>query len=168
MNNVILLLIAGVILYAIIQKVDVYEAFVEGAKEGVQTTVRIFPYMVALMVGITMFRTSGAIDLLGRLFAPLFNLLRIPIETLPLAMLKPFSGGASIGVLADIFQAYGADSYVGRVASVMMGSSETIFYTIALYFGVVGIKNTRYTVACAFIAHFAGILAAVWIVQLFF
>lgn len=167
-NNIILFMIAGIIIYGIYTGIDVYGAFVDGAKEGLQTTVRIFPYMIALMVGVTIFRTSGAIELLSRLFAPVFTFLRLPKETLPLAILKPFSGGASIGILADIYAAYGTDSYIGLIASVMMGSSETIFYTVALYFGYVGIKNTRYTVMCAFIAQFAGMMGALIAVNLLF
>ena len=161
-------MIAGIIIYGIYTGIDVYGAFVDGAKEGLQTTVRIFPYMIALMVGVTIFRTSGAIELLSKVIAPLFRLLRLPTETLPLAILKPFSGGASIGILADIYAAYGTDSYIGLIASVMMGSSETIFYTVALYFGYVGIKNTRYTVMCAFIAQFAGMMGALIAVNLLF
>lgn len=168
MNNVLLFIIAAIIIYGVYQGIDVYGSFVEGAKEGVQTTVRIFPYMVALMVAITIFRTSGAIDLLSKIFAPVFSLLRLPVETLPLAILKPFSGGASIGILADIYAAYGTESYIGLVATVMMGSSETIFYTVALYFGYVGVKNTRHTVACAFIAMFAGMIGALVAVNLLF
>lgn len=168
MNNVLLFIIAAIIIYGVYQGIDVYGSFVEGAKEGVQTTVRIFPYMVALMVAITIFRTSGAIDLLSKVFAPVFSLLRLPVETLPLAILKPFSGGASIGILADIYAAYGTESYIGLVATVMMGSSETIFYTVALYFGYVGVKNTRYTVVCAFIAMFAGMIGALVAVNLLF
>lgn len=168
MNNVLLFIIAAIIIYGVYQGIDVYGSFVEGAKEGVQTTVRIFPYMVALMVAITIFRTSGAIDLLSKIFAPVFSLLRLPVETLPLAILKPFSGGASIGILADIYAAYGTESYIGLVATVMMGSSETIFYTVALYFGYVGVKNTRYTVVCAFIAMFAGMIGALIAVNLLF
>lgn len=168
MNNVLLFIIAAIIIYGVYQGIDVYGSFVEGAKEGVQTTVRIFPYMVALMVAITIFRTSGAIDLLSKIFAPVFSLLRLPVETLPLAILKPFSGGASIGILADIYAAYGTESYIGLVATVMMGSSETIFYTVALYFGYVGVKNTRYTVVCAFIAMFAGMIGALVAVNLLF
>ena len=167
-NNIILFMIAGIIIYGIYTGIDVYGAFVDGAKEGLQTTVRIFPYMIALMVGVTIFRPSGAIELLSKVFAPLFRLLRLPTETLPLAILKPFSGGASIGILADIYAAYGTDSYIGLIASVMMGSSETIFYTVALYFGYVGIKNTRYTVMCAFIAQFAGMMGALIAVNLLF
>lgn len=168
MNNVLLFIIGGIIIYGFVKGTDVYEAFVEGAKEGLYTTVRIFPYMVALMVAITIFRTSGAIDLLSKLLSPVFSVLRIPVETLPMAILKPFSGGASIGLLADIYATYGTESYIGLVATVMMGSSETIFYTVALYFGYVGIKKTRYTVACAFFAMLAGMIGAVVAVNLLF
>lgn len=167
-NNIILFIIAGIIIYGIFKGVDVYGTFVDGAKEGLQTTARIFPYMVALMVGITIFRTSGAVELLSKLFEPVFSLAGLPVETLPLAILKPFSGGASMGILADIYSAYGTDSYIGLVSSVMMGSSETIFYTVSLYFGYVGIRNTRYTVMCAFIAQFAGMIGAVVAVNLLF
>lgn len=168
MNNVLLLIIATIIIYGVYKGIDVYGAFVDGAKEGLQTTLRIFPYMVALMVAITIFRTSGAIDLLSKLLSPVFSIVGLPVETLPLAILKPFSGGASIGILADIYKTYGTDSYIGLVATVMMGSSESIFYTVALYFGYVGVKKTRHTVMCAFIAMFAGMIGALIAVNLLF
>lgn len=167
-NNIILFIIAGIICFGVLRGVDVYSAFAEGAKEGLSTTVRIFPHMVALMVAITIFRTSGAVELLGRLLAPLFGLVGIPVETLPLVILKPFSGGASMGILADIYAAYGTDSYIGLISSAIMGSSETIFYTVALYFGYAGISNTKYTVLCAFIAQAAGMAGAVIAVNLLF
>lgn len=167
-NNIILFIITGIIIYGIISGLDVYATFVEGAKEGIHTTIRVFPYMVALMVGISIFRSSGAIELLSKVFEPVFAFFHLPPQTLPLAILKPFSGGASIGILADIFSVYGTDSYIGRLASVMMGSSETIFYTVALYFGYAGIKNTRHTVLCAFIAQFAGMMGALIAVNLLF
>ncbi|MBQ9624539.1 MAG: spore maturation protein [Clostridia bacterium] len=167
-NTVILTIIALVVGYGLFKGVDVYGAFTEGAREGLQTTLRIFPHMVALMVGVSMLRASGATDLLAKLFAPVFSLFKIPIELLPLVILKPFSGGAALGVLADIYTAYGVDSRIGIIASAVMGSSETIFYTVALYFGYAGVKNTKYTIPCALLAAFAGVLGAVAAVNLLF
>lgn len=168
MSQVLLIAIGAIILYATFHGVDVYGAFVDGAKDGVQMAVRIFPFMVAMMVAVAIFRTSGALDIIGKFVSPLFNIFGVPVETLPMIILKPFSGGASFGLLADALNTYGPDSYIGLLSSVMMGSSETIFYTVALYFGCVGIKNTRHTVLCAFIAQLAGIIGAVFIVNIMF
>ncbi|HHV28374.1 MAG TPA: spore maturation protein [Clostridium sp.] len=143
--------------------VKVYDVFLEGAKEGITTVLRIIPPLVGLMVAVGVFRASGALDLLVYVVKPVADLLRIPKDALPLVFLRPISGSASLAMLSDIFNVHGPDSFVGRVASTLMGSTETIFYTLAVYFGAVGIKNIRHTLAAALIADFAGILAAVWI-----
>ena len=167
-NSIILFIVAGIVVCGVYSKTDVYDAFIDGARDGLKTTAHVFPHMVAIMVGVGMLRASGAIEALSRLFTPVFTLLKIPVEVLPLAILKPFSGGASLGVLADIYKAHGVDSRIGFIASAIMGSSETIFYTIALYFGYVGIKNTRHTLLCAFLAMGAGIIGAVIAVNLLY
>ncbi|RXE59300.1 spore maturation protein [Acetivibrio mesophilus] len=143
--------------------VKVYDVFLEGAKEGITTVLRIIPPLVGLMVAVGVFRASGALDLLVYVVKPVADLLRIPKDALPLVFLRPISGSASLAMLSDIFNVHGPDSFVGRVASTLMGSTETIFYTLAVYFGAVGIKNIRHTLAAALIADFAGIFAAVWI-----
>ena len=143
------------------KKVPVYDCFVEGAKDGLQSLVGIIPPLVGLMVAIHMFRASGALELLSHLLAPLLRAIRLPAEVLPLALLRPISGSASTAIVTDIFQTLGPDSVAGTIASVMMGSTETTFYTVAVYFGAVGVKNTRHTIAAALSADLTGMLLAV-------
>lgn len=148
--------------------VKVYDVFIEGAKEGIATIVRIIPSLVGLMVAVGVFRASGALDLLIHAVNPVVRYLGIPSQTIPLALLRPVSGSASLALVSDILKANGPDSFVGRVASTMMGSTETIFYTLAVYFGSVGIKNIRYTLAAALFADLISVMASVWVCTLFF
>lgn len=150
------------------KEVKVYDMFVEGAKEGLTTIVRIIPHLVGLLVAVGVFRASGALDLLVFAAKPLASLLGIPSEAMPLAFLRPISGSASLALVSDIIEVHGPDSFVGRVVSTMMGSTETIFYTLAVYFGSVGVKNIRYTLVAALIADAASIIASVWACRLVF
>jgi len=154
--------------FGYIKKVNVYEAFVEGAKEGFTTAVKVLPYMVAMFVAIGIFRKSGAMELLIQVISPLTEAIGIPPELLPLALMRPMSGVASTGMLAELFKEHGPDSFVGRAASTMMGSTETIFYTLSIYFGAVGIKKIRYTLWGALLAELAGLIASVAICTLVF
>ena len=155
------LFISTILIYGHTKGVDVYAAFIDGAKEGLTTAIRIMPYIVAMFIAIGIFRESGAMDILTFLLQPLAMLLRIPKEILPLIIMRPISAMASIGILAELFQTHGPSSFIGRVASTSIGSSETIFYTLSLYFGSIGIKEFRYTLLAAFIAELAGVLASV-------
>jgi spore maturation protein B len=148
--------------------VKVYDAFIEGAKDGITTVIKIIPSLVGLMVAIGVFRASGALDLLIYAVAPLAKVFGIPKEALPLALLRPVSGSASLALVSDIIKNNGPDSFIGRLVSTMMGSTETIFYTLAVYFGSVGIKNIRYTLVAALIADFISVIASVFICTLFF
>ena len=148
---------------ALSKDVRVYDEFVEGAKEGITTTIRVIPPLVGLLVAIGVFRASGALDLIIYAVYPVTDLLRIPSDVLPLMFMRPISGSASQAITFDILKNFGPDSFVGRVASTMMGSSETIFYTLAVYFGFVGIKNIRYTLKVALIAECASALCSVWV-----
>ena len=150
------------------KEVKVYDVFIEGAKEGITTVFRIIPSLVGLMVAVGVFRASGALDLLVFAVKPITNILRIPPDALPMVFLRPISGSAALAMLSDIFKVHGPDSFVGRVASTLMGSTETIFYTLAVYFGAVGVKKIRYTLAAALIADLASVIAAVWICTLVF
>jgi spore maturation protein B len=154
--------------YGYFKGVPVYEVFVDGAKEGLGTALKILPYLVAMFAAIGVFRASGAMDLLIRALSPVTNLAGIPPEILPLALMRPMSGSASAGMLAELFKAYGPDSFIGRTASTMMGSTETVFYTVSVYFGSVGIKKIRYVIAAGLIADLAGLLASVAICSLIF
>ncbi|MDD3839736.1 MAG: spore maturation protein [Clostridia bacterium] len=161
-------IILVILIYGIVKDVKVYEAFIEGAKEGIMTAVKVIPYLMAMIIAITMFKESGAMNLLIFALTPIAKLIGIPSEVLPLAVMRPLSGSASLGMVADIIKNYGADSSVGRIASTMMGSTETIFYTLAVYFGAVGIRNSRYTLKAALIADIVGVIASVWICTLVF
>lgn len=151
-----------------VKKVKVYEVFCDGAKEGFSTAIRIIPFLVAMLVAIGIFRSSGAIDVIIKYINPVLELIGMPGEVLPMAIMRPLSGGGSTGILNDIFITHGPDSMIGRMASVMMGSTETTFYVLAVYFGAVSIRKTRHAVVAGLLADIAGILAAVWICNLMF
>lgn len=159
-------LVLFIVLYGSFKKVKIYEAFVEGAKEGFQVGVRIIPYLVAMLVAIGIFRTGGAMDFLTGLLAPVTDWIGMPSETLPMALMRPLSGSGALGILAEIVKVHGPDSLIGRMVSVMMGSGETTFYVLALYFGSVGITRTRQAVPAGLIADLVGVLMSVWLVRL--
>lgn len=162
------LFIAGIVVFGLAKKVAVYEVFVKGAKQGLTTVIKILPYVIGFIFAIRIFTASGCFDFLASLLWPFLKPVGIPPEILPLALLRPFSGSASIGALTTILNRYGPDSFIGRCASTLMGSSETLFYTTALYFGSVGIKKTRYTIPAALISEISGLLASVFICRLIF
>jgi spore maturation protein SpmA len=170
--NVLLFgVIASFIALAMIRRVNVYEAFIEGAKEGFPVVIKIIPYLVAILVAIGVFRASGAMDFLVAGVGTAFGALGINtdfIEALPTALMKPLSGSGARGMMVDAMQTHGADSFVGRLASTFQGATDTTFYIIALYFGSVGVRKTRHAVTCGLIADFAGIVAAIFIAYLFF
>ncbi len=157
---VILLLFLGMAYY---KKVKVYEQFVEGAKEGFQIGVKIIPYLVAMLVAIAMFRASGALDILTYVMKPLTDLIGMPSEVLPMALMRPLSGSGSLGVMTDLMKTHGADSLIGFMSSTMFGSTETTFYVVAVYFGAVNIQRTRYALPAGLVADAAGLLAATFI-----
>lgn len=144
-----------------IKKVKVYDCFVEGTKEGLSTALRVFPNLITMLVAIGIFRESGALEYIIKLLGPLFGLIGVPQEVLPLALLRPLSGSGGLAILTDILKNYHPDSFIGRVASTMMGSAETIFYTLAVYFGSIGIKDYRHTLPAALIADFSALIASV-------
>ncbi|ANW98534.1 spore maturation protein [Thermoclostridium stercorarium subsp. thermolacticum DSM 2910] len=154
-------LIIIILLSGIIKKVPVFDTFLEGAREGLETTVRILPVLVGIMLGIEILSSSGALDMIVHLLKPLAAFLKIPEEILPMAIIRPISGSASLGLLKKQLEEYGPDSLIGRTLSVIMGSTETIFYTITVYYGAIGVKKTRYTLWVSLIAAFAGLISAV-------
>ncbi|ALJ00335.1 nucleoside recognition domain-containing protein [Rufibacter tibetensis] len=171
-SNVILFsIIVSFIGLALIRKVNVYEAFIEGAKEGFSVAITIIPYLVAILVAVGVFRVSGALDIivngLGQLFA-LMGMNTDFVPALPVAFMKPLSGSGARGLMVEAMQTYGADSFVARVASTIQGSTETTFYILAVYFGSVGIKKTRYALVCGLLADLAGVIAAITLAYLFF
>ena len=162
------LVVAGVPLYALTRKVKVYPVFVEGAKEGFQVAVRVIPPLVAVVVALGMLRASGAMDALAGALAPLTSRLGIPATVLPMVLVRPLSGGAALGVVADVLRSDGPDSYAGRLASVMAGSTETTFYVLAVYFGAVGVTRYRQALPAALMADVAGFAASVVAVRFLF
>lgn len=165
---VVPLTIAGVAMYGLGRGVDVYDALVQGAGGGLEVMLRIFPALVGLMTAVAMLRASGALELAAEVLAPLLDRVGLPAQLLPLMLVRPISGSAALGVGADLIQTYGPDSQLGRTAAVMLGSTETTFYTIAVYFGAVGITRTRYAVPAALCADLTGFLAAAWAVRFCF
>lgn len=155
------LLIVVFPLYGLIRKVKVYEEFVEGAKEGFDIAVRIIPYLVAILFAIGMFRASGAMEWLIKGLDPVLGAVGFPTEVLPMAIVRPLTGSGSVGVLADMIKQYGENSILVKIGATMFGSTETTFYVLAVYFGAVGIRKTRYAVQAGLIADLAGIIAAV-------
>jgi spore maturation protein SpmA/spore maturation protein SpmB len=170
-NVVLFGIIAGFIVMAALRRVNVYEAFIEGAVEGFPVVIKIIPYLVAILVGIGVFRASGALDYLvagiGKGVAAL-GLNSDFVAALPTALMKPLSGSGARGMMVDAMKTYGADSFVGRLASTFQGATDTTFYIIALYFGSVSVRKTRHAVTCGLIADFAGVIAAIFIAYLFF
>ena len=162
------LIIAGVALYGVGRGVDVYDALIHGGAEGLEVLLRIVPSLIALMTAVYMLRASGALELAAQALSPVLSLLGIPPETVGLLLVRPVSGSAALGVGAELIATYGPDSAVGRTAAVMLGSTETTFYTIAVYFGAAGIVKTRYAVPAALCADLAGFLAAAWAVRVIF
>lgn len=167
-NLTVPLIIATVALYGTFRRVDVYDALVSGAGEGLGVIIRIVPPLIGLLTAVHMLRASGALDLAAQVLSPVLEHLGIPPETIALLLVRPVSGSAALGVGADLIQTYGPNSLVGRTAAVMLGSTETTFYTIAVYFGAAGIVKTRYAVPAALCADLAGFLAASWAVRFLF
>ena len=171
-SNIILFgIIITFILVAVKNRINIYEAFIEGAKEGFPTAIKIIPYLIAILVAIGVFRASGAMEMLIDGLAWTFSSLGVNtdfVEALPTAFMQPLSGSGARGMMVDAMETYGADSFVGRVASTVQGATDTTFYIIAVYFGSVGIRNTRHAVQCGLIADFAGIIASILIAYLFF
>jgi spore maturation protein B len=154
--------------WGVFKKVKVYEVFVEGAKDGFNTAVRIIPFLVAMLFAIGIFRVSGAMDFVVMILSPVTNLIGMPAEVLPLGLLRPLSGSGSMGLMTELMKTNGVDSFIGVLASTMFGSSETTFYILAVYFGSVGIKNTRHALPAGLIADFFGMLGAVFITRILF
>jgi spore maturation protein SpmB len=170
-NLLLLCIIIAFIVSGIRKKINVYDAFVEGAKDGFKTAVMIIPYLVAMLVGIALFRASGAMDFLINGISSLVAMCGFDadfVPALPTAMMKPLSGNGARGMMLDAMQTYGADSFVGRLSSIFQGSTDTTFYVVAVYYGAVNIKNTRYTVPGALLADLFGVITAIFVCYLFF
>lgn len=162
------LVVMGISLYALCKKVKVYEVFTSGAKEGLSVAASIVPFLVCMLCAIGMFRASGAMDWLIALISPVTNLIGMPAEVLPMGIMRSFSGGGAEGLLVDLLTTYGPDSLIGTTASIAMGSTETTFYCIAVYFGCIGVTKVRHAIAAGLMADLASLIAASVIANMLF
>lgn len=154
--------------FGALRGVKVYDTFIEGAEEGLQITVRIIPYLVGMMVALSVFRASGAMDLLARLLSPITSWVGFPPEILPLMIVRPLSGAGALAVTADLLKTQHPDSFIGRLASIMQGSTDTTFYVLTVYFGSVGVRKARYAPAVGLLADLAGFVSALYVCNWFF
>jgi spore maturation protein SpmA len=170
-NFILFAIIFSFILLGIVKKINVYETFIEGAKDGFSIAIRIIPYLVAILVGIGVFRACGALDFLVKGIGQFFAVLGANtdfVDALPTAFMKPLSGSGARGMMVDTMKQFGADSFAGRLSCIFQGAADTTFYIVAVYFGSVGIKKTRYAITCGLIADLAGVVAAIMVAYLFF
>lgn len=168
-NWMLLVFVVGIPFYAAaVKKINVFDAFIVGAKQGFDTILNIMPYLIAMIVAIGMLRASGFFSLMAKLLSPLLAMIGMPPEVLPLALIRPFSGSASTGLMAELIHQYGGDSLIAKISATMMGSTETTFYVIAVYFGSIGIRRTRHAIPAGLLADLAGIIASVIICRYLF
>lgn len=167
-NWIFLAFVVGIPLFGSIKKLNVFDAFVTGAKQGFETSVSIVPYLIAMIVAIGMLRASGFFELLSVWLSPVFMKIGMPPELLPLALIRPFSGSAANGVMAELIHEHGGNSLIAKSAATMMGSTETTFYVIAVYFGAIGIRRTRHAIPAGLLADLAGVIATVFICRYLF
>jgi spore maturation protein SpmB len=170
-NGLLLLIVFLIVLGGVYKKIDLFSAFVEGAKGGFETAVRIIPYLVGMLVAISMLRVSGSFDAIIDGMKYLFGAMGADtrfVDGLPTALVKPFSGGAARGLMADTMKTFGPDSFAGKLSCILQGSSDTTFYIVAVYFGSVGIKNTRYAIGSMLLADLVGIITSIGLAYLFF
>ena len=159
------LMILGILAAGVIKKVPLYEEFIEGAKDGFKVSISIIPYLVAIIVGIAMFKASGAINLITLAFGNILEKLSIPTDIIPIMITRSLSGSATLGLFSDIVTTHGTESYITKLAAVMVGSSETTFYVLSVYFGSVGIKKYRYALLTGIIADITGIVLAILVAR---
>ncbi|MBE7053998.1 MAG: spore maturation protein [Ruminococcaceae bacterium] len=157
-----------IISYGLYKKVNIYSAFLEGTKDGIATIANIIGPMIGIFIAVNMFKASGALDILIKAISPVANFIKFPSELLPFSLVRPISGSGSLAMATDLFKTYGTDSFIGRCASVIMGSSETTFYALTVYFGAIGIKNTRHTLKCALLSDAFALFLSILICRNFF
>ncbi len=171
-NQITLWVVPGLILFALLyasyRRVKIFDTFIEGAREGFGMSVRLIPFLVGMIVAIGLFRESGAMELLSNLLIPLLNIIGIPADLLPLAIMRPVSGSSALAITTELMNTFGPDSLIGRMAATMQGSTDTTLFVLTLYFGAVGIKKTRHALNVGLIADAAGILAAVLVCRMVF
>lgn len=167
-NMVIPFMVLGILIYGIYKKVDIYDEFIKGATESFGMILKIFPAVLAMILGINIFLKSDILDLVLFIFKPIFKIINIPTDIIPMMLMRPISGTSTLAILNNLFASYGPDSFIGRLASIIQGSTDTTFYVITLYFGSVGIKKIRYSLWAGLFADLIGIVASVIIVNIFF
>lgn len=167
-NIIIPMLVLFIIIYGVKEKVNVYDEFLNGAAESFDMILKIFPCLLAMILGINIFLKSGVVNLLYSLINPLFELINIPTQIFPMMIMRPISGTSTLAILNDLFKTYGPDSFVGRLGSIIQGATDTTFYVLTLYFGSIGIKKIRYSLLAGLFADFVGIVAAVIITKILF
>jgi spore maturation protein B len=164
-KSIIPIIVVIIITYGMIKGKKVYEWFIEGAKEGLKVCLNIFPYLLAMIIAVNIFREAKLLDILNNIISPVSTLIGLPKEIVPLVLVKPLSGSGALGILTDIVKTYGPDSYIGLIASVIMGTTETIFYTVTVYFGAIQIKKIRHTVWAAVLADLTAIIVSILLVS---
>lgn len=164
-KSIIPIIVIIIITYGMFKGRKVYEWFIEGAREGLQVCLNIFPYLLAMIIAVNIFREAKLLDILNNMIAPIGGIIGLPKEVIPLVLVKPLSGSGAVGILTDILKTYGPDTNIGLISSVIMGTTETIFYTITVYFGAVQIKKIRHTLWAAILADLTAIIAAVFLVS---
>ena len=162
------LILATILVYGMFKKVPVYESFVEGAKDGFGTAIKIIPHLVGMLVAVSIFRQSGALEMITSFLKPVLEILHVPGDILPLALLRPITGAGALAVTTDIIGTHGPDSFLGRLASTMQGSTDTTLYVLTVYFGAIGIRNSLYALKVGLLADLAGIMASIFIVTMVF
>lgn len=167
-NYFIPIVVILIIIIAFYKKVNVYESFASGAKDGLKMGVEIFPYLLAMIFGTNILLKSGIINDIFSLLKPLFSFFKIPVEVMPMALIRPISGNSSFAVMIDVIKNYGVDSKIGRIVSVMQGATDTTIYVISLYFGSIGIKNIRYSLKAGLFADLVTVIVSIFLVNLFF
>lgn len=167
-NMILPLLICFIILYGHLKKVNVYDSFITGTKESFKTICNIFPSMLAMIFGVNIFIKSNILESLLKVFTPIMNIFHIPLEIIPMAIIRPISGSSSLAILNNIFEKFTPDSYVGKIASVLQGSTDTTFYVLTLYFGTIGIKKIKYSLWAGLIADLFGIISSIILVNILF
>lgn len=166
--SILPLIILFILTFGLLKKVPVYEEFVEGAKDGFKVSISIIPYLVALIVGISMFRASGALDLITNWLSELLNRIQVQADVVPIIFTRSLSGSATLGLFSEIANKYGGDAYITKLAAIMVGSSETTFYVLSVYFGSIAIKKFRYAILAGIIADITGIVLAILVARWFF
>jgi spore maturation protein B len=166
--GIIPIIIVSIVIYGMFKGVKVYECFVEGAKDGISICLRIFPYLLAMLIAVGVFRQSGALDYFIYMVRPIVSFIGMPAEIVPLVFVKPLSGSGALGIFSEMLKQYGPDGFIGITASIIMGSTETIFYTLTVYFGAVGIKKIRHTLWAAIIADLTAAIMAVTLTRMMF